>query len=156
MPNCDVSECDGLQQHYPDAKVLLSIRDPDAWYESTLNTIYRAGPSTNQKLLMALKLPFSSKLRQIVRVFRLAQKDVWQGDFQGKFTDKFIALEVFTQHIEEVKRVVPPERLLVYQVKEGWEPLCRFLGVPIPQNKPFPRLNDRAAFEQMSKQLLTW
>jgi hypothetical protein len=82
-----------LMQHYPDAKVLLSIRDPDAWYESTLNTIYRAGPSTNQKLLMALKLPFSSKLRQIVRVFRLAQKDVWQGDFQGKFTDKFFALE---------------------------------------------------------------
>lgn len=145
-----------LMQHYPDAKVLLSIRDPDSWYESTLNTIYRAGPSTSQKLLMALKLPFSPKLRQIVRAFRLADKNVWQGDFQGRFTDKSFALEVFNQHIQEVKCIVPPERLLVYQVKQGWEPLCRFLGVPIPQNQPFPRVNDRAAFAQMSKQLVTY
>ncbi len=107
-------------------------------------------------LLIALKLPFSPKLRQLIRVFRLADKDVWQGDFQSKFIDKSFAIEVFNQHIEEVKRVVPPERLLVYQVKEGWEPLCRFLDVPIPQNQPFPRLNDRAAFAQMSKQLINW
>lgn len=90
-----------LMQQYPDAKVLLSIRDADKWYESTLNTIYRAGPSGKQKLLMALKLLFSRKLRQLVRVFCLADRNVWQGDFQDRFTDKSFALEAFNHHIEE-------------------------------------------------------
>lgn len=81
-----------------------------------------------------------------------ADKDVWLKDFQGKFEDKQYAIGIFNQHIEEVKRFVPPERLLVYQVKEGWEPLCRFLGVSIP-DKPFPHLNERGTFQQMSKQL---
>ena len=142
-----------LMQHYPDAKVLLSIRDAESWYESTLKTIYQAGPKGWKKLKMALSLPFSPKLRNLVRIFRMADKDVWVKDFQGKFEDKPYAIGIFNQHIEEVKRLVPPERLLVYQVKEGWEPLCHFLGVSVPPDKPFPHLNDRATFQQASKEL---
>jgi hypothetical protein len=48
---------------------------------------------------------------------------------------------------EEVQRTVPEERLLVFEVRDGWEPLCRFLGVDVP-DKPFPRANDGASFEQ--------
>ncbi|HLO88647.1 MAG TPA: sulfotransferase, partial [Nostocaceae cyanobacterium] len=132
-----------LMQHYPDAKVLLSIRDADNWYESTLDTIYKAGPTSWQKLKLAFMLPFSPRLRQLIRVFRMADRDVWQKDFQGKFEDKQLAHEIFHQHIEQVKRVVPSERLLVYQVKEGWQPLCQFLDVPVP-DQPFPHLNERA------------
>lgn len=141
-----------LMQRYPDAKVLLSIRDPDSWYESTLNTIYKAKPTGWQKLKIALSLPFSQRLQHLIRVFRMADKDVWLKDFQGKFEDKQYAIGIFNQHIEEVKRIVPSERLLVYQVKEGWEPLCHFLDVPVPE-KPFPHLNERTTFGQMSKQL---
>ncbi|MBW4573892.1 MAG: hypothetical protein KME08_01255 [Aphanothece sp. CMT-3BRIN-NPC111] len=141
-----------LMQHYPDAKVLLSIRDPESWYESTLNTIFKVEPKGLQKLKITLQLPFSPRLRRLIRMFRLT-KDVWQRDFQGKFSDKQHALKVFDQHIEEVKRVVLPERLLVYQVKEGWKPLCRFLDVPVP-DQPFPHLNDRVTFQQVSQQLL--
>ena len=53
---------------------------------------------------------------------------------------------MFDRHNEEVRRVVPPERLLVYEVKEGWGPLCAFLGVPVPEGKPFPHLNDAEEF----------
>lgn len=141
-----------LMQHYPDAKVLLSIRDADSWYESTFNTIYQAGPKGWQKLKIALSLPFSQRLRQLIRVFRMAEQDVWFKDFQGKFGDEQYAKKIFHQHIEEVKRFVPPERLLVYQVKEGWEPLCQFLDVPIP-DKPFPHLNSSATFGQVAKQI---
>ncbi len=135
-----------LAQNYPDAKVILTVRDPEKWYESALSTIYRAGPLPLQKALLALQLPFSPRLRKLIRVFRLAGK-VWQKDFGGRFEDKAYALKTFEAHIKEVKRVIPEERLLVYQVGEGWEPLCTFLNVPVP-DKPFPRLNDRLGFGQ--------
>ncbi|MEM7344463.1 MAG: sulfotransferase, partial [Chloroflexota bacterium] len=73
---------------------------------------------------------------------------IWNGTFDGKFLDKAHTINVFNQHIEEVKRYVPPERLLVYEVKQGWGPLCRFLDVPIPEDKPFPYLNDKERWHQ--------
>ena len=70
--------------------------------------------------------------------------------FGGKEHDKAHAIRVFEAHIEEVKRVVPPEKLLVYEVKEGWEPLCRFLEVPVPAS-PFPHVNDTQTFQEDMK-----
>ena len=58
-------------------------------------------------------------------------------------------MEVFERWNEEVKRSVPPERLLVYEVKEGWEPLCAFLGVEAPADQAFPHLNDGETFRKM-------
>lgn len=137
-----------LLHQYPDAKVLLTVRDPQSWYDSALHTIYRAGPGPLAKAMMSVQLPFSPKLRRLVRIFRLANRLVWETDFRGRFEDKEFALRIFQEHAEEVKRVVPPEQLLVYEVREGWEPLCRFLGVPVPEGKPFPWLNGRATFRQ--------
>jgi hypothetical protein len=71
---------------------------------------------------------------------------IWEGTFDGKFEDKDYAIAVFLRHIEEVKRLVPAEKLLVYDVKEGWGPLCTFLGVEVPVDTPFPHLNDRVEF----------
>ncbi len=152
FPGCSFYQ--DLMQYYPDAKVVLTVRDPQAWYESSLNTIYKAGPQGIQKLLITLQLPFSAKLRRVMRVFRLADQVYWRGEFQGRFQDKEYAIECFQQHIEEVKRVVPVEQLLVYEVKEGWEPLCGFLDVPAPLGEPFPRLNERETFGQMPQQLM--
>ena len=73
----------------------------------------------------------------------LADEIIWQGTFDGRFEDKAYAIEVFERHNAEVKRRVPHDRLLVYEVKAGWEPLCEFLGVEEP-DEPFPRLNDTA------------
>ncbi len=71
---------------------------------------------------------------------------IWEGTFGGNFEDRQHAIAIFNQHIEAVKQRVPPDRLLVYNVKEGWEPLCAFLGVEVPVGKPFPHLNERSSF----------
>lgn len=118
-----------LMHAYPEAKVLLTVRDPEKWYASAASTIYIAShrnpDSVHAHMLDTL---------------------VWQGTFDGKFEEKDYAIAVFLRHIEEVKQHVPPEKLLVYDVKEGWEPLCAFLGVEVPSEKPFPRLNERDTF----------
>ncbi|HEU4326776.1 MAG TPA: sulfotransferase [Roseiflexaceae bacterium] len=134
-----------LMRHYPDAKVILTVRDPEEWYASTYATIYQAAPDLRGKLKLALKLPFSRRLRQLIPVFRLPDRLVWKGDFAGRFADKAFALEKYREHSADVARTVPPERLLTYDVREGWGPLCRFLGVPEP-SAPFPHHNPRAEF----------
>ena len=73
----------------------------------------------------------------------MTEEILWQGTFNGRFEDKHHAIEVFNRHNEEVQRRVPQEQLLVYEVKQGWGPLCAFLGVEEP-DKPFPHLNDAA------------
>ena len=124
-----------LMKVYPHAKVLLTIRDPEKWYESTKNTLYPT--------------EFASEPSPIMR---MAAKLLWEQTFDGNFEDRRYAMEVFKRHNEEVKKHVPPERLLVYEVKEGWKPLCEFLGVEIPEEKPFPHLNDTEAFKEMVQQ----
>jgi hypothetical protein len=133
-----------LMGRYPDAKVLLSVRDPDRWYESTRNTIYElsrvASASRRSRTVFGLMtlFAFGGFMRG-----DLDRDLIWDATFDGRFEDKSHAIDVFERHNEEVRRRVPPERLLVYEVKEGWGPLCDFLGVPEP-DEPFPRLNDTA------------
>lgn len=118
-----------LMHAYPDAKVLLTVRDPEKWYESVSSTIY---PSSRRD-------PLSLHAHMVNTL-------IWERTFNGKFEQKEYAIAVFRQHIEEVKQQVPQEKLLIYDVKEGWEPLCTFLGVEVSPEKPFPHLNDRANF----------
>ncbi len=80
------------------------------------------------------------------RYVRMLDDVVWQGTFQGRFEDRAYAQAVVERHNEEVRRSVPADRLLVYEVRQGWEPLCQFLGVAVPKDKPFPHLNDTAVF----------
>jgi hypothetical protein len=136
-----------LMEVYPDAKVLLTVRDPEKWYESAISTIYqphRIAKSTSAfsltSIITRLFFPFARHAAQ------LTYDLIWGGTFHNRFEDKEYAIAIFKQHIEEVKRYVPPEKLLVFNVKEGWKPLCDFLGVEIPPDKPFPYLNDRANF----------
>jgi Sulfotransferase domain len=132
-----------LMAQYPDAKVLLSVRDPERWYASVYNTIYSLWHGSFGQQIRS-SLPFSSRFQT------MNERLIWQGAFNGRFEDKAYAIEVFNQHNAEVQRTVPPERLLVYQVSEGWEPLCRFLDVPVPTT-PFPHLNDTVTFKRRIK-----
>ncbi len=130
-----------LMAHYPDAKVLLNVREPEAWYESMTNTVYRMTQLGFPQSLIPRVVP------RIRRLSKMARRLIWQNTFDNRFADKAYALKVFNDHIAEVKATVPAEKLLVYSVKEGWEPLCAFLEVPVP-DKPFPRLNDSATFNR--------
>ena len=140
-----------LMERHPDAKVLLSVRDPEKWYESTRNTIYELGRISTGSSLSRSSFALLSLL--VFGTFNTGQgpmteEIVWQGTFDGKFEDKHRAIEVFNRHNEEVRRRVPKGQLLIYEVKEGWGPLCEFLGVEAP-DRPFPSLNDAAEMRRM-------
>lgn len=128
-----------LAAAYPTAPVLLSVRDPGRWYESMLSTVYRV--STWARTASGEGVP--PHMRQLGE---MVQALVWEGTFGGRFEDRAHAIDVFERHIDEVRRGLPAERLLVYEVGQGWAPLCAFLGVPEP-DEPFPHLNDSASFQ---------
>jgi hypothetical protein len=144
-----------LIERHPDARVLLSVRDPERWYESTRGTIYELtklieGSTISRVIFGLVGLVVFGGFTG--RRSSLANDLIWEGTFDGRFEDKAYAIEVFERHNEEVKRHVPPERLLVYEVKEGWGPLCEFLDVPEP-DEPFPRLNDTAQMQRGMKSM---
>ncbi len=132
-----------LMQAYPEAKVILTVRDPEDWYESTMNTIYGVPKSVYASPVLSLLSLFAPRTR---RATRITEGVIWEGTFSGRFKDREYAIGVFERHIEEVKQRVPPEKLLVYSVKQGWGPLCEFLGVQEPVGKPFHHLNDKKSF----------
>lgn len=138
-PGCDYYQ--ELMAVYPEAKVLLSVRDPERWYDSTAATIYRIPKSLFMRII-------STVVPHMRVMYPVINENIWEGIFQGRFEDKAFAIEVFNRHIDSVKAAVPNERLLVYNVKEGWAPLCEFLDVPIPNDKPFPHLNDRVLMQR--------
>jgi hypothetical protein len=119
-----------LANAYPEAKVILTVRDPEAWFASTQATIFS-------------------------RHIRDDTEDDWQrmvlkviSDlFDRRMTDKGKLIEVYQGHNEEVRRTISKERLLVYEVADGWEPLCGFLDVEVP-NEPMPRANSTDEFRQ--------
>jgi Sulfotransferase domain len=135
-------------QRYPDAKVILTVRDPERWYESVRGTIYNV-QSVASSLVLTLSGLFVPRVNQLRRVARMSSKLAWEDVFGGRFEERGYATGVFERWNDEVKRRVPAERLLVYEVKDGWEPLCDFLGVAVPEGKPFPHLNDAEAFRKM-------
>ncbi|MEZ4708252.1 MAG: sulfotransferase [Caldilineaceae bacterium] len=130
-----------LMDVYPDAKVLLSVRDPERWYTSTFNTIYGI-PRKPAVRILSLLLP---PMRRFVR---MVNGMVWHGTFQDRFADRDFAISIFNAHNAAVTQQTPPKRLLVFDVKEGWEPLCNFLEVPVPDT-PFPHLNDAKTFRRL-------
>jgi hypothetical protein len=140
-----------IMEAFPGAPVILTIRDPDRWYESVRSTIYgirtlSAGRAPT-RLAFALAGLFAPGVTGIAR---LADEILWEGTFDGRFEDRSYAIETYKRHNAEARRQVPPERLLVYDVKEGWAPLCDFLGVEVP-DQPFPHLNDT---REMRRRLL--
>lgn len=142
-------------QRYPDAKVILTVRPFEKWYTSLHSTIWQAGPQTlGQKLSMISKLMFNSRLRSVIKCVKFAKSSIFEKHLQGKFADKTFAEDVFNKHIEDVEASVPADKLLVYDVRDGWEPLCSFLNVPQP-SEPLPHLNKKENFKEMLAEIMS-
>ena len=140
-----------LMQAFPEAPVILTIRDPEPWYESTLSTLYQIRQATSGPLPLRAAFAFTGMFAPgVTGTARLADHIVWEDTFDERFEDKAYAMEVYEYHNEAVRRRVPTERLLVFDVREGWAPLCTFLGVQAP-DRPFPRLNEA---REMRRRLL--
>lgn len=120
-----------LTQFYPKAKVLLSVRDPGSWFESTQATIFSA--ANIERITGGPLKEFAASI--ILR------------DLGERIHDREFMIDYFTRHNAMVQRSIPADRLLVYQAAQGWEPLCRFLGVSVPE-KAFPRANTSEDFKR--------
>ncbi|MDZ7668917.1 MAG: sulfotransferase [Gammaproteobacteria bacterium] len=136
-PSCNFWEVQ-LEQ-FPDARIVLSERDPERWYDSVMNTIYPGSlqrresddPADRAWADMAFEL-------------------IWDGTFHGRIEDREHAIDVYLAHNDYVKSHVPPDRLLVFEASQGWEPLCGFLGRPVP-DEPYPRVNTTEEFQARSE-----
>jgi len=118
-------------RHFPDAKVILSVRDPEGWYASYSKTI-----KVFRETEMPPDAPHMKQIQELV--------DAFLGD---RLDGKERAIAQYEAHVAEVKSVIPPERLLVYELGSGWQPLCAFLGVPVP-DQDYPHTNATAEFQQ--------
>lgn len=149
--------CPWYKEHmkrYPDAKVILTIRPFEAWYTSVYSTIWKAGPQTlGEKMAMMSKLLFSPRLRTVIKCVKFAKSSIFGMLMKGAFEDKAASETLYNQYIEEVKTYVPAEKLLVFDVSEGWGPLCKFLGVPEPK-EALPHLNKKENFKTMLVELM--
>lgn len=131
-----------LMEAFPGAPVILTVRDPAPWYESTRSTIHELRRLTTGPLPVRTAFALAGLfVPGVAGAVRLADRLVWDDTFAGRFEDRGYAMGVFGRHNEAVRHHVPPERLLVFDVREGWAPLCDFLGVEVP-DEPFPRLNE--------------
>ena len=131
-----------LMVAYPDAKVLLTVHPggAEAWYASVMETIYFTELLWQWKVLEAV-IPFARKFGP------MARKLIWQRFHKGTMNDRAAAVAEYHRHVAEVQAVVPADRLLVFNVTQGWEPLCVFLGCAVP-DRPYPRVNDREAMQK--------
>ena len=134
-----------LMDVYPDAKVLLSVREPDGWERSMRDTIWGVlyGDTLARDLSNARE-----RVDPLWRQYDELMKEMWDRagllSRQGNHSPLGSAMLAYNQ---EVQQTVPRDRLLVWSAVDGWEPLCEFLGLPVPE-APFPRVNDTETFTE--------
>ena len=116
-----------IAAYYPDAKVLHTVRDPDKWFDSTQATIF--APERDRPVEGLPGEFFAS----------------FMGPMRAHLHERAYMTDHFRRHTEEVVATIAPERLLIFEVGEGWDRLCAFLGVPVPDT-PYPSENSSAEF----------
>jgi hypothetical protein len=120
-----------LAAHFPAAKLILTVRNSEAWYKSARATIFAGmGPDSNPETFG------TAVIRDKI--------------FGGRLDDEAHAIEVLETHNAAVISAFPPSRLLIYQIADGWPKLCDFLGVPVPA-EPFPHSNTTADFQARAR-----
>jgi Sulfotransferase domain len=127
---------------YPNAKVVITVRDPNSWYKSWMDTVACLQPDCET-------CPFGTRVFMGMNFFRsfakMTRTIITYGTFNGDWS-KGNMIKCYNDHIEKVKLLCPPEKLLLFNVKDGWAPLCKFLEVPIP-DRPYPHLNSTKEFK---------
>ena len=135
-----------LMEHYPDAKVLLSVRDGASWVKSMRDTIWDLfyGDSVLRHTSNA-RMVIDPWWRRYINLMTAMNWDEQTGALAGNTADDQEFAAIMERWNEKVKETVPAERLLVWDPKDGWEPLCAFLEVDVPE-APLPHLNETVSF----------
>ena len=118
-----------LAEAFPDAIVLLSVRDPEAWWDSASQTIFKVDESST------VSDEYKAMTQAVYTALGLANRQ-----------DRDAAIAAADVHNARVREVVPSDRLLIWQVGDGWAPICEALDLPVP-DKPFPHTNTREEFQ---------
>jgi hypothetical protein len=126
---------------FPDVPVLLNIREFDGFYKSCQNTILAVKLAAQRGEIAQ----DTNREMPAPELWGVIEKLIWQGDFQGRFDDKEWVRQMYYDRIEEIKNTVPAERLTVWELGDGWGPICEMLGVEEPDT-PFPHLHDTNEF----------
>lgn len=143
-----------LMELYPDAKVICTTRDPDDWWRS-MEPVVR-----NSKMgFLGFAFYWLPTLRFFTTYVRAAEEGRY-GELYFRDGNQTCVRETYGYHMDYLRKVVPREKLVLYNVKEGWGPLCEALGKEVPA-EPFPRANDSKAVEELFRQkvmqgLLRW
>lgn len=124
-----------LSQAFPEARIVHSVRSTESWWNSYSATIGKLLCDRHEIPLPPHLKPWFDDLADMVG----------RRTFGSDVLDKDAAIAAFSRHTEDVRAAIPPSRLLVFDVADGWEPLCNFLGVAVP-DLPFPQLNNTAEF----------
>ena len=122
--------------------MILNVRDEEKWWNSYSETI---SPSP-----AIWRFVFTITGVRSYTFDRMIENCVFKpmAGSRAKVRDKEASIEGFKAHNEKVKTTIPADKLLVFEVKQGWEPLCKFLDCPIPEDTPFPHTNDTAMFKK--------
>ena len=123
-----------LMYVYPEAKIVLSIRDADEWFESARNTIFQS-MDTN---LLAKDEVLRTRIEMLKEI-------IVDGTFDGNLSDKDKCIKIYKDNIERCRSEVPSDRLIEFNTSLGWEQLCKGLDCKIPE-KPYPHVNKAAEF----------
>jgi hypothetical protein len=139
------SQATELADYYPEAKVVLSVRDPEAWEKSMRQTVWAV---RNGESLLRLLSSAQAHVNPQWRAFLgMIDQLLWknQGTFSAGHAEPQQMIDTMERHNASVIESIPAERLLVWNVAEGWNPLCDFLELPVPST-PLPHVNDRTEF----------
>jgi hypothetical protein len=129
-----------LMDYYPDAKIILSVRDTESWFASTQATIF------SPRLVSGDAAAIPPHILEMLTRIALA-------DVGGSPADHDACIAAFERHNAEVTKTVPADRLLVFESSQGWAPLCHFLNVAVP-DAPYPRANSQQEFQSHSTELM--
>ncbi|MEV5829377.1 sulfotransferase family protein [Spirillospora sp. NPDC052242] len=145
-----------LADAYPEAKVVLTVRDPRRWHASFSNLMTNGPAMTAADDLPEAARPVAAAMERMRPILDRHGRDLFGPDWdpESGVPDEDTAAAAFERYVETVRAGLPADRLLVFDVREGWGPLCSFLGVEAP-DEPFPHLNDGDALKQMFGRLLT-
>ncbi|KAK4499143.1 hypothetical protein PRZ48_009655 [Zasmidium cellare] len=133
-----------LMEMYPNAKVICTVRERDSWVKSFLKVVKTAQPT-----LAGFIFFWVPSMRYLPRLAK-SLTHLFYERFGVIVKDAESAIAIWDRHHAWLEEVVPREKLVYYNVKDGWEPLCRALSVPVP-DVPFPRLNDSKALDDHFK-----
>jgi hypothetical protein len=111
---------------YPEAKVILSLRDPERWYDSVMATIYKSSSAALQ-----------AEDPDVRYAGQWAYDIIWGGVFDGRMDDREYVIGIFNRHNNTVRTEVPADKLLVFEASQGWEPLCEFVGARVNTTEQF-------------------